>query len=71
MTAGHCLALLAIVLFALWLFLQPRQQSLRIEATPASCEALQNPCEYIDCNANGPFGGVDPDAGERDNRRIA
>lgn len=71
MTIGHSLALLAIVLFALWLFLQPRQQQLRIDATLASCEPV-NPCLTMVCETpKAPFGGVDPDAGERDQRRIA
>lgn len=71
MTRPHIAFVLFVILLALFLFLRPRHQSLVVEAVPASCEALQNPCEYIDCSGKGPFGGVDPDAGERDQRRIA
>lgn len=38
MSVGHSLALLAIVVFILWLFLRPDRQALVVEATPAQAE---------------------------------
>lgn len=71
MTRPHVAFVLFVILLALFLFLRPRHQSLVVEAVPASCDAPVNPCLTMSCEApKGPFGGVDPDAGERDQRRI-
>jgi hypothetical protein len=72
MTRPHVAFLLLILVLALVLFLRPRHQTLIVEAVPASaCDEPVNPCLTMDCSGAGPFGGIDPDAGERDNRRIA
>lgn len=47
------------------------QPMLPLVSAGAGC-APANPCATMNCEVRkGPFGGVDMDAGERDNRRIA
>lgn len=72
MIRPHALALLLILAIVGALYLRQREPELRIDAVNAAADCeLANPCLYIDCTPRkGPFGGVDPDAGEKDNRRI-
>lgn len=74
-TAGKAVALLIVVALAVALvgaaLAQAAPQPALPLVTASGCEPV-NPCLTMVCTApKGPFGGTDPDAGERDNRRIA
>lgn len=47
---------------------QPRMPVAEAHSPP--CPRI-DVCRYRECSQNGPRGGLDPDAGEKDNRRVA
>ena len=74
-TAGKIAALLFLMavaaLFAVLAVRESAEQPMLPLVSASACEPV-NPCLTMSCEVRkGPFGGVDPDAGENDNRRIA
>lgn len=74
-TAGKLAALLFLLAFVALLAVvavrESAEQPMLPLVTASGCEPV-NPCLTMVCETpKPPFGGVDPDAGENDNRRIA
>ena len=74
-TAGRIAALLFLLaiaaLFAVIAVRESAEQPMLPLVSASACEPV-DPCPATACEVRKPpFGGIDPDAGESDNRRIA